>query len=119
MCFSWIEVEWEYCYIQEAKDIILKLIRLHRLSAHSVLSHDLQMQRYRNQKSSMSEVSTTDPLPPIQPAPVSGIKPAPTQFKVQDSVYNKKSTHYEFSVESEFQKYTLEFRFYRELIMCG
>jgi len=107
MRFSWIEVEWERRYIREAKDIILKLVRLHRLSAHSVLSHDLQMWRYRNQKLSTSEVLMTDPLPPTQPAPVSGIKPAPTRFKVQDSVYNKKSTHREFSVESEFQKYTL------------
>ncbi len=107
MHFSWIEVEWEHHYIWEAKDIILKLVRLHCLSAHSVLSHDLQMQWYYNQKLSTSEVSMTDPLPPTQPAPVSGIKPAPTQFKVQDSVYNKKSTHCEFSVESEFQKYTL------------
>ncbi len=48
----------------------------------------------------------TDPLPSAQPAPVSGIKPAPTWFKVQDSVYNKKSTYHEFSIESEFQKYT-------------
>src|SRR5258707_15414511 len=107
MRFSWIEVEWEHHYIQEEKDIILKLVRLHHLSAHSVLSHDLQMQWYYNQKLSTSEVSMTDPLPLTQPAPVSGIKPAPTQFKVQDSVYNKKSTHREFSVESEFQKYTL------------
>src|SRR5258707_11462710 len=106
MRFSWIEVEWEHCYIQEAKDIILKLVRLHCLSAHSVLSHDLQMRRYHNQKSSTSEVSMTDPLPSAQPAPVSGIKPAPTRFKVQDSIYNKKSTHCEFSVEYEFQKYT-------------
>ena len=107
MHFSWIEVEWERRYIWEAKDIILKLVRLHCLSAHSVLSHDLQMRWYHNQKLSMSEVSTTDPLPLAQPALVSGIKPAPTWFKVQDSIYNKKSTHREFSVESEFQKYTL------------
>ncbi len=107
MRFSWIEVEWEHHYIREVKDIILKLVRLHHLSAHSVLSHDLQMWQYCNQKSSTSEVSMTDPLPPTQPAPVSGIKPAPTRLKVQDSIYNKKSTHHEFSVESEFQKYTL------------
>jgi hypothetical protein len=69
----------------------------------SVLSHNLQMRRYRNQKESTSEVETTDP--PARPAPVSGVKPAPTRFKVQDSVYNKKSTHNEFSVEVEFQKY--------------
>ena len=43
--------------------------------------------------------------PPAQPAPVSGAKPAPMRFKVQDSVYNKKSTHDELSVEVEFKRY--------------
>lgn len=68
----------------------------------SVLSHGLQMHQYRDKKSSMSKVATPDP-PPL-PAPVSGLKPVPTRFKVQDSVYNKKSTQ-EFSVDAEFQKY--------------
>jgi hypothetical protein len=69
----------------------------------SVLSHDLQMRQYRDEKSSTSEVATT--APPPRPAPVSGLKQVPTQFKVQDSVYSKKSTHNEFSVDAEFQKY--------------
>ena len=69
----------------------------------SVFSHDSQMRRYRNQKSSTSEAAMANT--PAQPAPVSWAKPAPTRFKVQDSVYNKKSTPGEFSVEAEFQKY--------------
>lgn len=73
----------------------------------SVLSHGSQMRRYRDQKSSTSKGAMTDPAPPpALPAPVSGVRPAPTRFKVQDSVFDKKSTHSEFSVEAEFQKYT-------------
>ena len=69
----------------------------------SVLSHYSQMHQYHNQKSSTSKVATTHS--PAQPALVSKAKPTPTQFKVQDSVYNKKSTHNESSVEAKFQKY--------------
>jgi hypothetical protein len=66
------------------------------------------MRKYRNKtpKPSSSKTTTTDP--PVQPAPVpvvrSTFKPAPTRFRIQDSVFNKK-THNEFTVEAEFQKY--------------
>ena len=72
----------------------------------SVLSHNLQMHWYYNQKSSIFEAAITDPS--VQPAPVSRVKPAQTQFKVQDPVYNQKSTNNKFSVEVKFQKYILD-----------
>ena len=71
----------------------------------SVLSHDSQMCWYYNQKSSTSKAATTDP--PMWPTLVSRVKLAQMQFKVQDSIYNKKFTNDKFSVEVEFQKYIL------------
>jgi hypothetical protein len=76
----------------------------------SVLSHDSQMRRYRNQKSltpnvQSRKVATTTTDPPTRPAPVSKAKPVRTRFQVQDSVYDKKSTYNELSVEVEFEKY--------------
>ncbi|KAF8498973.1 hypothetical protein F5888DRAFT_1802387 [Russula emetica] len=84
MRLSWIQAEWEGHYIRRAKDIILALMR-----------------QYRSQKSSMSEATMTDS--PVQPDPVVSV--APTRFKVQDSVYKKKSTRNVSSVDVEFQKY--------------
>src|SRR6267154_5387615 len=102
MRFSWIQGGWEDYYIRCARDIILTLVRPPFNSA-VFLSHDLQMRQYRNQKSSMSEATTTNF--PLQDEPVSVVKLAPTQFKVQDSVYRKKSICNAFSVDVKFQKY--------------
>jgi hypothetical protein len=52
---------------------------------------------------STSEAATIDL--PTRPAPVSGVKLALMRFKIQDSIYMKKSTPNEFSVEVKFQKY--------------
>lgn len=103
MCFSWIQAEWEGKYIQCAKDTILMLDYTFQLS--HCFSHDLQMCQYHSQESSMSEATITDSS--IQPALVSMAQQAPTWSKVQDSVYNKRSTCNTFTVEAEFQKYVL------------
>jgi hypothetical protein len=63
------------------------------------------MHQYRNQKLSMSKATITDS--PVQDDLVPAVELAPTRFKVQDSVYKKKSTHNAFSVDVEFQKYIL------------
>ena len=42
---------------------------------------------------------------PVRPAPGSVGEPAPTRFKIQDSVSNKKSTRNALTTEAEFQKY--------------
>lgn len=38
MRFTHIQEEWERCYVREAKDIILNLVRLHHLSAQFFLT---------------------------------------------------------------------------------
>jgi hypothetical protein len=60
------------------------------------------MHRYHKEKSLTSEDMTASP---VRPAPSSVVKRAPTRFKVQDSVYKKRSTHNMPSVDAEFQKY--------------
>jgi hypothetical protein len=61
------------------------------------------MRQYRNQKLSTSKATITDS--PVRDDLVPAVELAPTRFKVQDSVYKKKSTRNAFSVDIEFQKY--------------
>jgi len=64
------------------------------------------MGQYHNQKLSTSKTTTTDS--PAQPTLVSVVKSTPMRFKIQDSVYNQKSTWNTSIVEAEFQKYALD-----------
>ena len=102
MRFSWIRAEWEDHYIRRVKETILKLVSLLQFQLSAFLSYDSQMHQYHSQKSSISEATTDSPL---RDDPVSPLKIAPTRFKVQDSVYRKRSTRNTFSVDAEFQKY--------------
>jgi len=61
------------------------------------------MRRYRGQKSSAA--ATAVPTFPVQPPPVVRGRPPPTRFKVERSVYEKKSSFQAFTVEAEFGKY--------------
>jgi len=61
------------------------------------------MHQYRDQKSSAA--ATAVPTFPIQPSPVVKGRPPPTWFKVEHSVYEKKSSFQAFTVEAEFRKY--------------
>lgn len=70
-------------------------------------SHHLQMQQYRNRKSSTFEATTTKSAVQDNDL-VSADTLAPTRFKVHDSVYKKKTTRHggnASSVEAEYQKY--------------
>lgn len=100
MRFTWIQAEWGSDYIRLAKNTILKLVRLHHSAI--LLSHDLQMRQYSDQKKSKPEATTT--APPLQrKVPVA--KLASTRFQVRDSVYKTRSTCDTGSVDAEFQKY--------------
>ncbi len=61
------------------------------------------MHWYCDQKSSAA--ATAVPTFPVEPSPVVRGRPPPTWFKVERSVYEKKSSFQAFTVEAEFGKY--------------
>jgi len=63
------------------------------------------MHRYHGQKSSAA--ATAVPTFPVQPSPIVRGRLPPTWFKVEHSVYEKKSSFQVFTVEAKFGKYAL------------
>ncbi len=61
------------------------------------------MHRYHDQKSSAAV--TAVPTFPVEPSPIVRGRPPPTWFKVERSIYEKKSSFQAFTVEAEFGKY--------------
>ncbi len=102
--FSWIKGEWEDHYIKRARNTIITLIRtIYNIYAFN--SVWLQMHQHRNNLSPASEATMTGSH--VWPIPVAVATPAPMQFKVQWSVYNKNPMGGAPTVEAEFQKYAL------------
>ena len=105
---SWIQNQWEAKYIRSSRDIILKLVSTTSLYLYYIpeLVSLVQMNRYRSLNST-STAPTATPNSPDEPAPAPGarVKPLPTRFKVERSVYEKRTPD-SFTVDAEYRKYT-------------
>src|SRR6266850_4422726 len=77
--------------------------KYHILAHHVSQTYLAQMHRYRHQNSSTPIFEVSDsPAPPI---PHFGGQAPPTQFKVEHSAPERKSSLQESMVEAEYQKY--------------
>ena len=105
---SWIQNQWEAKYIQSSWDIILKLVSTTSLYLYYIpeLVSLVQMNRYRSLNST-STAPTATPNSPDEPVPAPGarVKPLPTRFKVERSVYEKRTPD-SFTIDAEYRKYT-------------
>ena len=105
---SWIQNQWEAKYIWSSRDIILKLVSTTSLYLYYIpkLVSLVQMNRYRSLNST-STAPTATPNSSDEPAPAPGarVKLLPTRFKVEHSVYEKRTPD-SFTIDAEYQKYT-------------